>query len=87
MKLNLEDILKYVLPMVQDDKKDDAKKVIKDTLQPESPSLVQSLLGLFGGKEKFDLAALLPKLLGMIKPENVKDIQGYFAKLTKGGKK
>jgi len=80
MNLNLEDILNQVLPLIQDSKKDDAEKLITDKV--ENPGILQMILSLLGGKQRLDLAALLPALLSMVKPENIKDIQDYVGKLS-----
>jgi len=81
MKLDLEEILKQVLPLIQDDHQDSAKQMITDKL--EKPSLLQTILSLFTGKQNLDLATLLPSLLSMVKPENITDIRDYFGKLPK----
>ena len=81
MKLDLAEILKQVLPLIQDSHQGNAEKMITDKL--ENPSLLQQILNLFGANKHLDLATLLPSLLAMVKPENIKDIQDYFTKVTK----
>ena len=79
MKLDLEEILKQVLPLIQESHQDSAKQMITDRL--EKPSLLQTIINLITGKQSFDLATLLPSLLAMVKPENVADIKNVFEKL------
>ncbi|MCL1963686.1 MAG: hypothetical protein FWF69_01315, partial [Firmicutes bacterium] len=88
MNLNLQDILGYILPLVQDQKKDDAKKMLTKTLEPEKRSLLSSVVGALGMKqnplELANLSSVLPSLLAMIKPEHIAAAQKFFTDLIQG---
>ena len=80
--MNLNDILGFVLPKVQDNRQAEARQVLKQTFEPEAPNILQRVLSVFTKKENApDVASMLSVLLTMVKSEYIEEIQGFFAAL------
>lgn len=80
--MNLNDILSFVLPKVQENRQAEAQQVLRQTFAPEPPNFLQKILNAFCKKnDSPDTASMLSVLLTMVKPEYIADIQDFFMAL------
>lgn len=84
--MDLQQILDFVLPKVQDGKEDEAKKLIEKQAGKASSNPLSGLkIGNFD-LGNIDLSAVLPKLAAMIKPEYVQEVKDFLQKALTSAK-